>query len=233
MPKHCSPSCQRRLSHLRQLLLAIFLCLSPFLGRAQNLENGAEIHAICSGCHGKFAQGGKNGEYPRLAGQRAAYIEEQLYAFRSRKRLNIPMLPYTQPRELPDEDIIDIAAYLSSLKLPTKPPPGTDDADILHGRVPIGSFLTVDQVPGDIAAGRALYQSECMNCHARDGKGRSNFPLLVGQYPNYLKRQMDLYRKGERPHDEDQPAKGVLMPLAESDIQNILAYLTSIQDGEK
>ena len=200
---------------------------------AQSLENGQEIHAICSGCHGKFGQGGKNGEYPRLAGQRASYIEEQLHAFRTRKRLNIPMLPYTQPRELSDEDIVDIAAYLSALKLPSRPPPGTDDADILHGRVPIGSFLTIDPVPGDIAAGRALYQSECMNCHARDGKGRSNFPMLTGQYTNYLKRQMDLYRKGERPHDEDQPAKGVLMPLAEADIQNILAYLTSIQEGEK
>ena len=200
---------------------------------AQNLENGLEIHAICSGCHGKFGQGGKNGEYPRLAGQRASYIEEQLHAFRTRKRLNIPMLPYTQPRELSDEDIVDIAAYLSAITLPTRPPPGTDDADILHGRVPIGSFLSIEQTPGDSAAGRALYQSECMNCHARDGRGRSNFPMLVGQYPIYLKRQMDLYRKGERPHDEEQPAKGVLMPLAETDIQNLMAYLTSIQDGEK
>lgn len=214
-------------------LIALYLALLALPGSAQNPENGRDIHAICAGCHGKYAQGGKNGEYPRLAGQRALYIEEQLHAFRARKRLNLPMLPYTQPRELPDEDIADIAAYLSSLKLPTRPPAGTDDADILHGRVPIGSFLTVDRVPGDIAAGRALYQGECMNCHARDGKGRSNFPMLVGQYPNYLKRQMDLYRKGERPHDEDLPAKGVLTPLSDQDMQNILAYLTAIQDGEQ
>lgn len=221
--------------HQRRLLrlLAACLWLLPPAAFAQNLVNGKEIHEICAGCHGKHGQGGKNGEYPRLAGQRALYIEEQLQAFRSRKRLNIPMLPYTQPRELPDEDIADIAAYLSALKLPTNPPPGTDDADIILGRVPVGSFLTVDRVPGDIPAGRALYQSECMNCHARDGKGRSNFPLLVGQYPNYLKRQIGLYRQGERPHDEDLPAKGVLMPLSETDIQNILAYLTSIQgEGE-
>lgn len=213
--------------------LVVILLLLPLAAAAQNLTNGRDIHEICSGCHGRFGQGGKNGEYPRLAGQRAAYIEEQLHAFRTRTRLNIPMLPYTQPRELSDEDIVDIAAYLSAINLPTRPPPGTDDADILHGRVPIGSFLSIDQVPGNIAAGRTLYQNECMNCHARDGKGRSNFPMLVGQYPNYLKRQMDLYRKGARPHDEDQPAKGVLTPLSETDIQNLLAYLTTIQDGEK
>lgn len=215
---------------MRAALLAACLCLPAMPAPAQDLANGREIFAICAGCHGKYGQGGKNGEYPRLAGQRAGYVEEQLHAFRSRKRLNIPMLPYTQPRELPDEDIADVAAYIATMRLPARPPPGTSDEDIILRRVPLESFLTVERLAGDVPRGRALYDAECMNCHARDGKGRSNFPLLVGQYPSYLKRQIDIYRAGGRPHDEDGAGKGVLMPLSDADLRDILAYLTWLQD---
>jgi len=55
--------------------------------------------------------------------------------------------------------------------------------------------------------------------------------MLVGQYTNYLKKQMDAYIKGERPH-EDGAGKDILTTLKEKDLQDILAYLTSIQKQE-
>ncbi|CAG1003417.1 hypothetical protein BURK2_03214 [Burkholderiales bacterium] len=58
------------------------------------------------------------------------------------------------------------------------------------------------------------------------------FPMLVGQYTNYLKKQTDAYRKGERPHDE-RGSIGVLGALRDQDIQDVLAYLTSIQTPER
>jgi cytochrome c553 len=61
--------------------------------------------------------------------------------------------------------------------------------------------------------------------------GRGKFPMLVGQYTNYLKKQMDAFIKGERSHDEVE-VKGILNTLQEKDIQDILAYLTSIQELE-
>ena len=214
---------------MRTLVLA--LCLGLALpAAAQNLANGREIHLICAGCHGKHAQGGKNGLYPRLAGQRAAYIEEQLLSFRSRRRLNIPMLPYTSERELPDSDVTDIAAYLSSIRLTTRPPTFASAAEAVRRREEIDRVFTVERVEGDVTQGRGLFGKECGGCHARNGRGRSNFPMLVGQYPNYLQRQMDAYRRGERPHDEELPGKGVLMALSTDDMRNILAFLTAIQD---
>jgi cytochrome c553 len=57
--------------------------------------------------------------------------------------------------------------------------------------------------------------------------GRSDFHA-DGQYANYLKRQMDAYRKKERPHDEDRPG-GILDRFSEQDLQDMLAYLSSIQ----
>jgi cytochrome c553 len=209
----------------------LLLAASPAL--PQDLANGREINEICAGCHGQFGQGGKDGEYPRLAGQRALYIEEQLLAFRARKRVNIPMLPYTQPRELGDDDIADIAAYLASIRLTARPPTFADSADARQRRAALDRVFRIERIEGDIIQGRGLYNAECGNCHGKTGQGRSNFPMLAGQYPNYLKRQIEAYRRGDRPHDEALPAKGVLMPLTEVDLTNILAYLSSIQEPDE
>ena len=46
-----------------------------------DLEIGEEINETCAGCHGEYAEGGKGGEYPRLAGLPASYIEKQLHLF--------------------------------------------------------------------------------------------------------------------------------------------------------
>ena len=61
--------------------------------------------------------------------------------------------------------------------------------------------------------------------------GRGMFPMLVGQYTSYLKRQMDKYVKGDRPHDEE-GAGGLINKLKEEDMQDILAYITTLQEQQ-
>jgi cytochrome c553 len=209
------------------LLAGLFCSIAVPLGAA-NLENGKEINITCAGCHGEHGQGGKKGEYPRLAGQRASYLEQQLRLFRDRKRINIPMFPYTQERELPEEDIVDVSAYLAKVVLPTKVPDFKDTDDALTRLLAMDKVMIIPRVEGDIANGEKQYQAHCLNCHAKDGMGRSDFPMLVGQYTTYLMRQMVAYRAKERPHDEDKPG-GILDRFSEQDLQDILAYLTTIQ----
>jgi len=215
-------------NHLLLALLAIGL---NGLGNAQNLDKGKEINSTCAGCHGEFGQGGSRGEYPRLAGQRAKYLETQLKAFRARTRVNIPMYPYTQERELPDEDIKDIAAYLASIALPTKWPVFKDSDDALTRLTLTERVMIIPRVTGNLANGEAIYLKECIFCHGKTGMGRGMFPMLVGQYTSYLKRQMEKYVKGERPHDEE-AVGGSLNALKEEDLQDILAYITSLQEQQ-
>ena len=196
---------------------------------AVDLEKGKEINGTCAACHGDQGAGGKKGEYPRIAGQRVAYIESQLRNFRSRTRVNIPMFPYTQERELSDEDIKDISAYLAKIELDSKMPTYTGKEDALTKLLMAEKVMIIPRAEGDLGNGEAIYQKKCATCHGKTGKGRGMFPMLVGQYTNYLKRQADLYLKGDRPHDED-GVVGVLNTLKEQDIQDILAYLTSIQE---
>jgi len=213
----------------KQLLIGLlsFCTLLPLAG-AQNLEHGKEINGTCAGCHGEFGQGGKKGEYPRIAGQRAAHIADQLKSFRARTRVNLPMFPHTQEREMSDQDVEDIAAYLASIELPTQWPEFKPDDDALTRLTAMEKVMIIPRAPGDLDNGGKIYNKECFICHGKDGMGRGKFPRLVGQYTNYLMKQMTSFIKGERAHDEVE-MRGILNELKASDLQDVLAYLTLIQ----
>jgi cytochrome c553 len=192
-------------------------------------DSGKDINGPCAACHGELGQGGKRGEYPRLAGQKPAFLEQQLRNFRSRTRLNIPMLPYTQERELSDEDIRQVAAYLAGITLQTEFPDFKETDDALTRLEAMEKVMIIPKLAGDLANGKALYDDECAYCHGGTGRGIRRFPMLVGQYTNYLQRQIDAYLKRERPHDSDE-SLGVLGRLSKKDIDDILAHITYLQD---
>ncbi len=198
---------------------------------AADLEKGKEINGTCAACHGDQGAGGKRGEYPRIAGQRVGYIESQLRNFRSRIRMNIPMFPYTQERELSDQDIKDVAALLAQIKLSSKMPTYVGTEDALTRLQMAEKVMIIPRSEGDVEKGGALFQARCSACHGESAQGHGMVPMLVGQYTNYLKRQIDAYLAGDRPHDEDGTV-GELNRLSPDDIQNVLAYLTTIQDRE-
>lgn len=214
------------------IFCALALCLPSLEAHASDTAGAPELMGVCATCHGDFGQGGARGEYPRLAGQSGTYLAKQLQSFRARKRINIPMFPYTEERELSDEDIRTISGYLSAIRLPTAPPKFKGDEDALTRLQMMEKVMIIPRAEGDIANGGKIYQKECASCHAKDGRGRGSFPMLVGQYSNYLKKQTTSYVKGERPHDEED-SRGILAELQDTDIRDILAYLTSIQPQEQ
>ncbi len=236
-------------------LLIVSLLMTASFGQAAEQagqqDSGKEVNGPCAACHGEFGQGGKRGEYPRIAGQRPAYIEQQLRNFRSRERMNLPMFPYTQERELSDADIKAVAAYLAGIELPTRPPEFKDSDDALTRLLAMEKVMIIPRLEGDLDNGKKLYEENCAHCHGKTGRGIGRFPMLVGQYTNYLQRQIDIYLKGERLHDavadeeeEDSKAKpaqqpsqpksikkGILDRLAEKDLKDILAHITHLQDA--
>lgn len=219
--------------HLRQLCAGFFAALAFGGGAvAVDLEKGKEINGTCAACHGEFGAGGKKGEYPRIAGQRVSYLENQLKSFRARTRVNIPMYPYTQERELSDEDIKDISAYLTAIELPTEMPTFVGTEDALTRLLMVEKVMIIPRAEGDIEAGGILYQKQCASCHGKAGKGRGMFPMIAGQYTTYLNRQIDLYRKGDRAHDEE-TVGGLLNKLDEKQIQDVLAYLSSLRESKE
>lgn len=212
------------------LFCAMFgVCLS-LSAQALDLEKAKEIYGPCAACHGPLGAGGKRGEYPRIAGQSAKYMEQQLKAFQNQSRLNLPMFPYTRERELSIEDMKLLSAYLAQIELSTAFPVFKDSDGALARLQAMEEVMIIPRVKGDIEKGQTIYQKGCASCHGKTGLGRAMFPRLVGQYTNYLGKQIDAYLKAERPHDEESAKEGVLYTLKSDDIQDVLAYLTSIQE---
>ncbi|MBL8921795.1 MAG: c-type cytochrome [Myxococcaceae bacterium] len=214
-------------------LTAPLLLLAPAVW-AQNLADGKDVYGPCAACHGANGEGGKGGEYPRIAGQPASFIIESLKGFQTRSRYNLPMIPYTEPRELSERDMKDVAAWVESIQLPSRMPVLPESATALERLLAAERVLVVPRVAGDVDKGKARYLEECADCHGKDGRGRASrdAPMLVGQYPDYLLRQVDEFKKGKRGAAEGHPMNGVLAELTSKDISDVLAFLTSIQDQD-
>lgn len=70
--------------------------------------------APCAGCHGADGRGGET--LPRLAGQHAQYIENQLRQFNQRQRNNDNAVMQDIAVKLTEPEMKAVAAYLSGLK---------------------------------------------------------------------------------------------------------------------
>jgi len=205
----------------------------------QDMEYAEEINETCAACHGEFGEGSIDGEYPRLAGLDADYLAVQLRNFKSRDRLNIPMIPYTSERELPEEDVKLIALYLSKIQLPTKLAPIDEGEkfDALARLEASGRVVNVPRHAGHIDSGRRFYQKECAGCHGGDAEGKTGdldnakiIPPLAGQYSIYLMRQIVNFQKGERLHDDSRDA-AIFKSYSDAELNNMLAYLSILDDA--
>jgi cytochrome c553 len=202
-----------------------------------DLEIGEEINETCAGCHGEYGQGGKEGEYPRLAGLPATFIAEQLLLFRDRTRTNLAMVEYVDHRQMPDDEIAHVAAYLAGIELPSRLPPVDESAPGFDSYQRLLDTKRVVQIPraeGDLAQGERIYKRECGSCHGSDGMGKQDqsVPMVAGQYTNYLWRQVDKYLSRQRIHDKDDPDEELLAAFTREEIRDILAYVSTLDDGE-
>ena len=229
----CPPTVDNR-QLLACVLIGIWLPIQA-ADKEIDLENGEEINEVCAGCHGEYGQGGKQGEYPRLAGMPAAFIARQLHLFRERERPNMAMIEYVDHRQMPDQDIKDIANYLAGIKLKTKLPPVDETAlgfDAYARLLDSKKLMQIPRASGDIEKGRKLYKKECDSCHGKEGWGdqKKAVPMLAGQYTNYLLRQFEKYKKKIRIHDPEEPEDELLSEFSDQEIEDILAYLSIVDD---
>lgn len=196
---------------------------------------GRDINEVCAGCHGEYGQGGKDGEYPRLAGMPAAFVARQLLLFRDRARTNLAMVEYVDHRQMPDEDIAHIAVYLAGIELPSRLPPADESApgfDAYQRLLDSKRVIQIPIAPGDTAAGEKIYRRECDSCHGADGMGKTDeaVPMLAGQYTNYLERQVEKYNRRQRIHDPDDPDDDLLASFTAEELRDVFAYLSILDD---
>ena len=146
------------------------------------VADGATKAAVCTACHGP-AGNSTNPEWPRLAGQNAVYVAQQLRLFRSGVRANAIMQPLAA--SLKDQDISDLAVYFQAQT------PQVLEADPSYWQSGEALYLRGDgahQVPA------------CIACHGPVGRGNlaSGYPALRAQQSVYVVKQLNDYAKGTR-----------------------------------
>jgi cytochrome c553 len=74
----------------------------------------------------------------------------------------------------------------------------------------------------DLARGQAIATSVCMACHTSDGsRGSPANPILQGQHPEYLVKQLTEFKAGKRTSPIMQ---GMASALSEADMKNVAAF---------
>ena len=74
----------------------------------------------------------------------------------------------------------------------------------------------------DLAKGQAISTQVCAACHSADGsRGSPANPILAGQHPEYLLKQLQEFKSGKR----DNPVmKGFASTLSDDDMKNVTAF---------
>lgn len=186
-----------------------------------SVQAGAAKAAVCFACHGPNGNS-VTPTFPKLAGQNAIYIAEQLHLLRSGKRPNPVMGPMA--KTLSDQDIDNLAVYFAA-------------------QTPTG--LEAD--PSLWKAGQALYVSgdakrgvpACAACHSPQGRGNpaAGFPALRAQQSAYVVAQLQSYANDTRysgPNATTATPNSIIMftiakRLTPAEIQAVASYVQGLR----
>lgn len=153
----------------------------------------AEVAQTCARCHGTDGRGRGSGAFPKLAGQRRAYLEHALEAYAKGERHSGLMEPIAAG--LTEELIANLATYYAALE-PMTPAEleaaGTGHAALQSHEVERGREIALRGVP-------ERRVPACIECHGPKGtRTKPAYPSLAGQSMDYLVLQLELFKDRKR-----------------------------------
>jgi len=197
-------------SSLAVSVLRVFAVLG-FLGYSLgalaegDIERGRVLTDTCKGCHAidTYNNVYPTFQVPRIGGQSEEYIAIALKAYRAGERNHKTMT--AQASSYSDQDIADIAAYITSV-------------------VP---EITAAEPRGQAPESAAT----CTACHGQTGIGQiSTYPYLAGQHQDYLEYALQQYRRGERKGANAVVMQAQIMNLTDAQLKEIAKYYAA-QEG--
>ncbi|MBA4108614.1 MAG: cytochrome c4 [Leptothrix sp. (in: Bacteria)] len=168
----------------------------------------------CQSCHGVAGHGAAP-EYPKLAGQYADYILNQVRNFQSGQRKH-PVIQASSPA-FSEGDLADIAAYFASQQSMTG---GGQPA----AESPVSSLYARGDLKRDVLA--------CASCHGEHGKstfnGADSYPVIGGQQAAYVKAQLLSMRAGARKSGLGGVMNIVAKSLKDEEIEALSNYIAGM-----
>ncbi len=201
---------------MKKLALILGLFASFSVWAQGNIEAGKAKSITCAACH--TATGNSLiTQYPKIAGQHATYLEKQLKDLKvgastggKKGRYDPVMSAMAMP--LSEQDIKDLSAFYASLPISEN---STPEDVVEQGKVLYAA--------GDAERGLTA----CIACHGPRGNGTelSGFPKISGQNADYIKIQLDKFKRSERTNDLNAMMQDVAALLTEKEIDVLSKYV--------
>ena len=168
------------------------------------LAAAREKAQVCVACHGPDGNS-QNPDYPILAGQSWRYIYIELRDFKEGRRSDPQMSPMAAT--LSQEDMIALGNFFAA----QKPAPIKFQAD--------GAKVEAGRKTSDAVL--------CPMCHLGGFVGQNEIPRVAGQYPQYVKKQLQDFKARRRTNDAGNMTS-VAATLSDTDIENLSQYIASL-----
>lgn len=186
---------------IRRLLFCALAAAVPMAGAGVPSDLIEPLKA-CTACHGEDGNGAKS-SYPFLNWQTPRYLEDQMAGFQAGTQAT--NVPKHIPKDLTPAQLAAIAKFYGEQK-PQREKPVFD--------------------PVKAAAGKAVFEERCTECHTDNGRGSSNdAPILAGQPAEYLFKQEKLYASGKRKYSFK--ADVAHNKMQDADRENVSHFLAS------
>ena len=92
---------------------------------------------------------------------------------------------------------------------------------------PLAASESKPAAKADLVKGEAIATQVCSACHTADGsRGSAANPIIQGQHPEYLVKQLTEFKSGKR---DNAIMKGMASALSEDDMKNVAAFYASKQ----
>ncbi len=172
-------------------------------GADDAVGRGATLALNCTMCHG--AQGMSVSSAPNLAGQYPEVVIKQLSDYKSGKRSSAIMEAIA--RNLPDQNMVDLAAYYAYLPKARTAPTSYDES--LPKLVRVGDPLR------NIAP--------CISCHGGVDQ-KLGAPWLEGLPKDYVVAQLNAFASGNRHNDSEAQMRNMVRSITAREIEEVATF---------
>jgi cytochrome c553 len=210
------------------LVLACSIAFSPAIAGMIDKEGMAEWE-ICAMCHSLNGIS-RMAKFPKLAGQKSAYISKQFIDFYNGRRSNDGGQMEAITTEVDIASVDSIANYFSQLPPPAAAELGSDtESLLLFSEGEKVFYKGVKNTPA------------CAKCHDRslDSKQQKIVessmelgqiaPWLFGQHQDYLVKQLEDFKSGNRTNDASETMHQVAAGLTSKRMHAVAFYLAHKQ----
>ena len=173
----------------------------------------------CATCHGPDGNSIAPAN-PKLAGQFPEYMTKQLMNFRPGQDNKPAERPNpvmgTFAAALSPEQMRDVSAFYASQKL--IPENARNKSTIELGQKIFRAGIADKNVPA------------CAGCHGPAGAGVPiQYPVLGGQYAEYIEAQLKAFRSGERANDPNRMMRTTASRLSDLEIKAVADYIAGLR----